>query len=209
MGGGRSSSFGGGGDGVGNINVTSATSLISAREGKRSEVDQTLGVMRDVEEQYGITINDAQVVKISGKGARVMAYYDYDGNLAINDSYFNSQKMNEAYDRCVDNGYHPPRGNKTGTEAVVAHELGHRLTHVAGERTGVSLDRCADDIVRRASKAMGEKSIKAFRGKISGYGKQSNAEAVAEAFADVYCNGRRAKRESREVVNVLNSYYGR
>ena len=45
--------------------------------------------------------------------------------------------------------------------------------------------------------------------KISGYAKTNYAECVAEAFADVYCNGKNAKKESRAVVSELNKYYGR
>lgn len=42
--------------------------------------------------------------------------------------------------------------------------------------------------------------------KISGYATHSNAEAVAEAIADVYCNGKKAKSESKAIVNVMNKY---
>ena len=32
------------------------------------------------------------------------------------------------------------------------------------------------------------------------------AEALAEAFADVYCNGSKASKESKAIVDVMNSY---
>lgn len=209
--GGRGSNFGGGsGSSGGNVNVLSETSLISAREGNRSEVDQTLGVMRDIRDRYGVDVEDAQIVTLGGKDARIMAYYDAQGNLAVNKNYFDSAKMNDAYDRCVQNGFHPSRGNKTGLEAVVAHELGHRLTDAIGIKTGAGawqVDATSNNIVRDAMKATGSKNAKDFRSKISGYGKTSNAEAVAEAFADVYCNGSNASRESRAVVDALNKYF--
>ena len=210
--GGRGSSSGGGGGGTtgGNVNVLSETSLISAREGKRSEVDQSLSVLRDIKDRYGVEVEDAQVVRLDAKNANVMAYYDAAGNLAVNETYFDSKKMNAAYDRCVDSGFHPPRGNKTGLEATVAHEMGHRLTDVAGVKAGNgawNLDATSNSIVKEAMKATGSKSIKEFRAKISGYAKQSNAEAIAEAFSDVYCNGKKAKKESQAVVNALNKYF--
>ncbi len=38
---------------------------------------------------------------------------------------------------------------------------------------------------------------------ISGYAKENNAECIAEATADVYCNGRKAKTESKAIVKAL------
>ena len=60
-----------------------------------------------------------------------------------------------------------------------------------------------------AKKRLGAKSVDSVRSKISGYGKSSNAEAVAEAFADVYCNGKKASKESQTVVNILSEYLRR
>lgn len=42
--------------------------------------------------------------------------------------------------------------------------------------------------------------------KISTYATHSNAEAIAEAFLDVYCNGKKVHKESQAIVNVINSY---
>lgn len=89
--------------------------------------------------------------------------------------------------------------------------MGHRLTHVAGERSGRSgwnLDATGASIVQEAGRRMG-KSVSDVRNAISGYGKSSNAEAVAEAFSDWYCNGNKASRASRTVVTVLNEMLGR
>ena len=161
-------------------------------------------------DRYGIQIQDAQIATLKGRGASVMGYYDADGNLAINKNYFDSAKMNAAYDRCADSGFHPSRGNKSGIEAVVAHEMGHRLTDAAGVNSGAGswqLDSTANSIVKQAAKDAGYRSTKTFVSKISGYAKQNHAEAVAEAFADVYCNGNKAKKESRAIVNVLNKHF--
>ena len=211
--GGRGSSSGGGGGGASGgldpADIVSTTSLISA-SGKAREIGETLNVLRDVYQDYGLDVTDAQIATLKGKGQSAMAYYDSAGNLAINENYFSSKRMDAAYDKCGD--FHPSRGNKTGIEAVTAHEMGHRISEEVGVKMGLGnwqLDKASNDIVRKAAKASGYKGTKDFRAKISGYSKQSNAEAVAEAFADVYCNGSKAKKESRAVVNVINTYFGR
>ena len=59
-------------------------------------------------------------------------------------------------------------------------------------------------IISRAAKQTGHgQDHKAFASKISGYAKESNRECIAEAVADVYCNGSKAKKESRAIVNIL------
>lgn len=206
MGRGRSGRTAGGG---GSVTIYESRSMISARERQRDEVDQALGVMRSIHNTYGVNINDAQVVNLSGRDSGVMAYYDSNENLAINERYFDVSKMDSVYDDCVRSGFHPSRGNKTGIEATVAHELGHRLNDVAGVNMGFGkwgIDQAANRILSEASRRMRGKGIGAIQSAISGYAKQNNAECVAEAFSDVWCNGRNAKRESRAVVGVLRKY---
>lgn len=196
--------------GVDPINVSNTSSLISAREdNKRVEVDQTLQVMRDVFDDWGVDVTDAQLAKLSGADAAVMAYYDGNGNIAVNQAYFDSDSMDRAYDGCVASGFHPPRGNKTGLEAVIAHELGHRITEEAGRLAGYGdwqLDRVGREIINEAANARGT-TPGAFQARISGYARQNSAEAVAEAYADVYCNGNNAREESQIVVNILRRYF--
>ena len=208
--GGRGSTSGGATGGLGGGNILGTESLVSMRESKPQEVDQVLGVARDIRDQYGVTTTELEVATIKGGGT--MAYYDFAGNLAINESYFDAATMDKAYDACVSSGFHPSRGNKTGLEAVTAHELGHRLTDVAGEKTGDgnwALDKTSNSIIAEAKRRLGASSVDGVRAKISGYGKSSTAEAVAEAFADVYCNGNKASRESRTVVDILGEYLRR
>lgn len=213
--GGRGSSSGGGGasGGLNPANILGTESLVSAREGSQAEVDQILSVARDIESQYGVTVSELQIAEIGGRqGASVMAYYDTEGNLAINQKYFDSRKMDAAYDASVQSGWHPSRGNKTGLEATAAHEMGHRLTDVAGQKAGYGdweIDRTSNEIISQAKTRMGARSVSDVRSGISGYGKSSNAEAIAEAFSDVYCNGNRASRASRSVVSVLEEYLRR
>ena len=209
--GGRGAGSGGGGTGgVDLADVQSTTSLISDRERHQKEVDQVMSVMRDVENRYGVIVTDAQVATLGKGGAGTMAYYDSNGNLAINEKYFDAAKMDSAYDKCVEKGFHPSRNNKTGLEAVTAHEMGHRLTDEAGVRAGNgqwNLDKTSNEIVKKAAQKAGYTDTKAFTAKISGYAKQNHAEAIAEAFSDVYCNGKKAARESKAIVDVLNTYF--
>ena len=204
MGGGGSSSGGWTGGG-GSVTVLNSSDLISQREGKQSEVDQTLQVLRDVQKQYGVNV-DTEVGTL--KQANVMAYYG-GGSVGVNKTYFDAKKMDSAYDACVQQGWHPSRGNKTGMEATVAHEMGHALTDAAAQSTGVSLDKTASQIIKDAKKQAGYRRGAEMAGKISGYAKTNPAEAVAEAYADVYCNGSKAKKESKAIVDTLNKYVRR
>lgn len=206
MGGGSSSSSLGWGGGGSSVTILNTTDLVSQREGKRSEVDETLTVLRDVNRQYGLTI-DTDVATL--KEPNVMAYYQRGGNIGVNKTYFDSAKMDEAYDRCVARGFHPSKGNKTGMEATVAHETGHALTMQASQKMGYGFDQTAGRIVTQAKKKAGFKGRGSdMARRISGYAGQSASEAIAEAFSDVYCNGRRAKKESRAIVDTLNEIIG-
>lgn len=193
------------GGSVGNLNIVSTTSLISAREEQPQLVDQTLGTFRDFHNEYGTIIGDIELATISGEGAKTMAYYDGQ-NIAVNKAYFN-QNMANAYKACVESGFHPSNGKKTALQAVVAHEIGHQLTDAVGAKIGSSsIDASADRIVNEARKNTSHRGVVQLASKISTYATHSNAEAIAEAVADVYCNGRKAKKESHAIVNVMNKY---
>ena len=199
-----------GGSGGGNpADVASITSLISERERRQKEVDQTLTVLRDVERSYDVILEDVQLAKMKpGRSNGTMAYYDSGGNLAINDKYFDTDKMNDAYDKCVQAGFHPPRGRKTGLEAVTAHEMGHRLTDIAGVNAGYgnwAFGKIDNEIVKNAAKSLKMTHDK-LRESISGYAQYNNAECIAEAYADVYCRGDRARKASKAIVRELNRY---
>lgn len=203
--GGRGSSSGGGGTTGGKVTILNTESMLSYPN-KRDEINETMAAIKAVHDQYGVDLSDIQVATLASKNANVMAYYDSAGNLAINKTYFDSNKMNAAYDRCVNNGFHPSRGNKSGLEATAAHEMGHRLTQAASRNdTWGQLDSTADSIVSSAAKKGGFKSTKALGKAVSGYGAKNSAEAIAEAFSDVHCNGRNASRASRLIITELNS----
>lgn len=200
----------GGGTSGGDLNIDGTRSLLS-ESGKADEITQVLAPLKAAELKYGslgTPLSDIQIATLGASDAGVMAYYDSLGNLAVSDRYFNAEKMDKVYDRCVEKGFHPSRGDKTGLEAVAAHELGHALTDEAGRRNGYgtwAVDRMSNEIVAAAAKKAGYKGKTAkFRAEISGYAKKNNAETIAEAYADVYCNGAKgARRASKFIVAEL------
>ena len=184
--------------------ILSTTSLISERERYQKEVDDTLTVLRDMYNQYGVTI-DTEVADLK-PGTGAMGFYE-GTNISINREYFNTDYMNRAYSEGVKSGWHPSNGNKSGMEAVVSHEFGHALTNEVGKVMGVSgIDNIATKIINEAKKGSGHKGVVQMASKISRYATTSNAEAIAEAFSDFYCNGSNAKKESKAIMNVINKY---
>ena len=203
FGGRGSSSESWGGGGGGDPGIISTSSLISERERKQREVDEVLSVFNDVYDEYGTVVDDVQIASMKDNG--VLAYYDSGNNLAVNTTYFDSNKMSAAYADTVKSGFHPSNGNKTAMEAVVAHEVGHALTAKAAGGYG-NLDSFAESVVSTAAKSKNYRSSASFAKTISGYAKTSAAEAVAEAFSDVYCNGNKAKSASKAIVDTLKGY---
>ena len=130
------------------------------------------------------------------------------GTLTMNKNYTNVDKMNAVYDNAVKSGYHPSRGDKNGTEAVTYHEMGHAITdHIAVKLGEKNLDGASKRIVNDAYKASkGTGGTKAWAGKISGYAQENFAECVAEAVADFYCNGNKAKSQSKAIMRELKKY---
>ena len=95
-------------------------------------------------------------------------------------------------------------------EAVAAHEFGHVLTERVAQRMGItglnSINAAATRIVNEARPKTSHRGVVQMASKISVYATHSNAEAIAEAVSDVYCNGSRARAESRAIVDVVRSY---
>ena len=194
-------------NGVNPANIANERDLVSERERKQAEVDDVLTVARSISEEYGVEVGQFMLAEIGGKDSGVMAYSD-GTNVGFNSAYFDGKNMDGAYDACVQQGFHPSRGSKSGIEAVAAHEYGHVLTEQAAQKLGIkggdTIDAAAKTIVDRAMAKTKHKGSVKMASQISGYAKQSNAECVAEAVADVYCNGSNAKAESKAIVSVLN-----
>lgn len=187
--------------------ILSERDMITERH-QRPEVDDVLQVSAELTAEYGQDVLlDGFAIAEMKPGETAIAYYD-GSKIAMNDAYFDAAKMKTAYDECVKQGFHPGYGNRTPTEAVAAHEYGHAMTDAVGKKMGVyGIDTIATRIVQEARKAHGKhRGVVQFEAAISKYATQDNAEAVAEAFSDVFCNGRKAKSESRAIVDVMNKY---
>lgn len=199
----------GGGEGVKESDIKSTTDMLSAKNPSNAEaVNDYLQVAKDLAEEYGkdAQIDSFQIAELKPKAGGVIAYYD-GSHIALNEKFVDAGKMNKAYDECTKAGFHPSRGNKSGSQAVASHEYGHALTDAVAKKIGVkSLDAAADRIVNEARAQTGHRGVVKMAEKISKYATYSNAEAIAEAFSDVYCNGKKAKKESQAIVNVMNKY---
>ena len=197
--------------GVNPANVSNIRDMVSEREGKRSEVDSVLDVARDMHNEYGEDVGRFMIADIGGSDANTLAFTDGE-SITINSRYFNSKSMDSAYDACVSSGFHPSRGDKTAMQAVAAHEYGHMLTAKAAAKltmTGhaseaTSMDAVSKYIIDTARATTRHKGSMSMAKAISGYATHSNSECVAEAVADVYCNGSKASAESRAIVSVIN-----
>lgn len=215
--GGRGSGSGGGeslSNGSGKpINIKSTTDVWSFRHNPNNEpfVDAINSSVRDMADDFPGLMRDVNTVDSAELGGldrtQTLGFYG-DGQVAINANYTNIDKMNAVYDKAVKSGYHPSRGDKSGTEAVTYHEMGHALTDSLAKKMGAkNLDAASKKIVNDAYKASGGKGgTKAWAGKISKYAQENYAECVAEAVSDWYCNGKKASLNSKAIMTQLKKY---
>lgn len=199
----------GGGGGLNPGDIVSTRDFIGERGHMEATVDEVLSVFSDVQGEYGYVVNDIELATLKGNGASALAYYD-GANIAFNESYMSGESMSKAYAACVKDGFHPSNGNKTALQAVAAHEIGHGLTDAVADKMGITgvrkIDTAATRIVNEARKSTKHRGVVQLASKISKYATYSNTEAIAEAFSDVFCNGNKARSESRAIVGVMNKY---
>lgn len=201
----------GGGGGISESDILSRSDLISLRGSKQTEVDDVLTVLRDVNGRYGSILEDVQIATLAPRAQNAIAFYGSDDILGFNKTLFDSGKMDKAYDACIDSGFHPSRGNKSGIQAVIAHECGHKLnaqlqSKMSNGGKTLTMDEAATRVVNEARKQTKHRGVVKMSSKISKYATASNAEAIAEAFSDVYCNGSKARPESKAIMSVVDSY---
>ncbi|MBP5379627.1 MAG: hypothetical protein J6Y64_08820, partial [Ruminococcus sp.] len=118
--------------------------------------------------------------------------------LYMNEKYIRNKYLTQAMKDT--GGFHPGIGDKTGAEAVAAHEIGHRLGEIAAKRGKIS----EKDIVGRAGSKIGVKTEN-VAGHISGYARSNYGETIAEACADVYCNGSKASKASQAIMAEIKA----
>ena len=194
----------GGGGGLKPSDILSTTSLVSERENYTISND-ILGAVKDVYDEYGMQLEDMHIATLK-PSANAIAYYD-GANIGWNKTYMSEKQLNKSYADCVKSGFHPSNGSRTPAEAVAYHELGHALTDAVGRKMGVyDIDSASTRIVNEARKQTSHRGVVQMASKISGYATHSNAEAIAEAFADWKCNGSKAKSESKAIVKVVDGY---
>ena len=151
-----------------------------------------------MEREYGNIISQANLSVADISGSALGAYGQ--GTVYMSEKYVKNNNMTKAMQDAAEQGFHPKLGNKTGAEAVTAHELGHYLADRAMMKAGVS----EREIVERASKKVGLK-VNRMASTISEYARYNYAETIAEVSADVYCNGKRASKASRAIMSEIKS----
>ena len=151
------------------------------------------------EAEYGDAVKDIALQAATFSNPSALGAYG--GNtLYMNEKYIKNKYLTKAMQDAEKDGFHPKLGGKTGAEAVAAHELGHRLGEVAAGKAKIS----EEDIVGRAAKKIGIKKEN-MAGHISGYARSNYGETIAEAYADVFCNGKKASKASRAIVDEVKS----
>lgn len=151
------------------------------------------------EAEYGEAVKRINLHAATFSDNSVLGAYG-DNTLYMNQKYIANQNLTEAMQAAVKSGFHPSIGNKKGTEAVAAHEIGHRLGQMAAQKAGIS----EKEIVARAGKKVGIRTNN-MAGHISGYARSNYSETIAEASADVYCNGSKASKASRAIMSEVKS----
>ena len=203
------------GGGLNPNDITKEEDMFYSEERTRQGAfDDALAVDTAVNKMYGDGVAPKSLLVAELKDSGVLGYYKRgDNSVALSDKYLDKDVMNATYDASVKDGFHPGRGKKSGTEAVVAHEYGHALNDRAAQKMGMGMDEAATKIVKEARSSLKTKNgtvkhrgVVQMANAISRYATTSNVEAIAEAFSDVFCNGKRAKKESHAIVNTLNSY---
>ena len=123
-----------------------------------------------------------------------------DNTLYLNEKFVQNKNLTAAMQAAAANGFHPSIGSKTGAEAVAAHEMSHMLAEKAASKANIS----QQEIVARAAKRLNAKPEN-MAGKISEYARYNWHETIAEAGADVFCNGKNASRASKAIMKELKS----
>jgi hypothetical protein len=169
------------------------------------EIDQGGGQFADeimrtrdaLEAEYGSAVKQMNLHAATFSDNTTLGAYGED-TLYMNEKYIRNKYLTQAMKDT--GGFHPGIGDKTGAEAVAAHEIGHRLGEIAAQRGKVS----QKDIVARAGQKIGVKTEN-VAGHISGYARSNYGETIAEACADAYCNGSKASNASQAIMAEIKA----
>ena len=190
------------GEGMENMNTT--TTVRSSHpltehigKGGGEFADEIMRTRDALEAEYGSAVKMMNLHAATFSDPSVLGAYGSD-TLYMNQKYIQNKYLTQAMKDT--GGFHPEIGDKTGAEAVAAHEIGHRLGEVAAKRGNVS----EKDIVGRAGSKIGVKTEN-VAGHISGYARSNYGETIAEACADVYCNGKNASKASQAIMAEIKA----
>ena len=197
--------FGGGMSGGGQepgVTVRSSHPLTQeiGRAGGGSFANEIMNTRDAFEAEYGSAVKGLNLSVATFNQEGVLGAYGQN-TLYMNQKYIRNANLTEAMSNT--NGFHPTIGNKTGAEAVASHEIGHKLGEIAAQRAGIT----QQDIVARAGARVKIKTEN-MAGHISKYARSNYAETIAEASADVFCNGSKASRASRAIMAEVKRILG-
>lgn len=192
----------GGGDGVDSGATVKSSHNLTEEIGRGggSFANEIMTTRDNMEAEYGDAVKDITLQAATFSDPSVLGAYGGD-TLYMNQKYIKNANLTPTMQAAAESGFHPSIGNRTGAEAVAAHEIGHRIGEIASRNAGIS----EKDIVGRAAKTIGIRTEN-MAGHISGYARTNYGETIAEAFADVYCNGKGAARASRAIVTEARKY---
>lgn len=198
--GGRGASSGGSGPFGGGMDNESTTVTVKSSHPLTDEIstggggfaNEIMNTRDAFEREYGSAVKDIKLSVGTFNKPGVLGAYGQD-TLIMNERYVKNANLTTAMKNT--DGFHPSIGNKTGAEAVAAHEIGHRLGEIAAKKAGIS----QREIVQRASKTVNIKTEN-MAGHISKYARSNYAETIAEASADVFCNGNKASKASKAIM---------
>ena len=209
--GGRGASSGGAGPYGGGMEGSDTTTRVKSQHPLTDEISKGGGSFaneimdtRDAfEREYGSAVKNMRLAVGTFSKAGVLGAYGGD-TLIMNEKYVKNANLTKAMQEGAKTGFHPPIGKKTGAEAVAAHEIGHRLGEIAAKKAGID----QREIVARAGKAVNINTAN-MAGHISKYARSNYGETIAEASADVFCNGKRASKASKAIMAEVKKILGR
>lgn len=191
---------GGRGEGGNPQNAKYLTDQIG-RAGGTQFADEIMSTRDDLENTYGEGVKNVTLMTADMKEGTLGCYMPATNTVYMNNKYVNNPELTAAMQKAAKSGFHPSIGTYTGAEAVAAHELGHGMADYIEKKKGVN----AKTIVSGAAKTLGIKPEN-MAGFISGYARTNYHETIAEACADVYCNGSKATKQSKAIMAEVQSY---
>jgi len=205
MGSGRSG-LGAGPHGAGMDNKNTQTTVRSSHPltdvigtGGGQYANEIMNTRDAFEREYGDAVKKMNLHVGTFSDPSVLGAYNGD-TLYMAEKNVNNPNLTASMQAAAKSGFHPGIGNKTGAEAVSAHEIGHRLGEVAAQKAGIS----EKDIVARAAKRVRIKTEN-MAGHISQYARSNYGETIAEASSDVFCNGKNASKASIAIMNEVKN----